>query len=204
MSDKRSPRRLIILKEAARLFSEKGYMASTLRELAKRSGVQGGSIYHHFSSKQEILYQIMDYTMTNLIYRLESEINDIDDPPLMLKKAVGFHIAYHVTERCETFVTDTEIRALSGSDLEKIIRKRSKYEKIFRDILDKGNDSGLMKVTDTKIAAKAILQMCTGVSYWYRDNSHLKIDEITDKYLDLIVRGVAGEVNTVAIEGAKL
>ena len=53
-----------LLREAARLFQKRGYMAFTLRELSKRFGVQGGNIYHHFSSKEGILYEIMDDTVT--------------------------------------------------------------------------------------------------------------------------------------------
>ena len=73
-------RRDIIFREAARLFREKGYSGSTLRRLANRSGVKGGSIYHHYSSKQEILYTIMEQTMTNLINRVQLAIKDESDP----------------------------------------------------------------------------------------------------------------------------
>ncbi|MCP3921879.1 MAG: TetR/AcrR family transcriptional regulator [Desulfobacterales bacterium] len=193
MTVNKSPRKHIILKEAASLFREKGFMASTLRELAKRSGVQGGSIYHHFSSKQEILYQIMDYTMTSLIYKLDAEIKDIKDPLKKLRKAIKFHIEYHVTDTDETFVTDTEIRSLDNENLEKIQEKRSVYEGKFIKILNNGNSAKTMAISNTKIAAMAILQMCTGVSYWYKKDSHLKIDDITEQYVNFICWGVAGK-----------
>jgi AcrR family transcriptional regulator len=195
MPEGKSPRRVIILKEAARLFRKKGFMASTLRELAKRSGVQGGSIYHHFSSKQEILYQIMDFTMTNLIYKIDIEINGIEDPLKKLRRAISFHIEYHVSDSDETFVTDTEIRSLDKSYLEKILEKRAIYESKFVEILNSGNRKESMQIPNTKIAAMAILQMCTGVSYWYKKESHLKIEDITDQYVNFICWGVAGQTN---------
>jgi len=68
-------RKEIIFREAARLFKEKGYNSSTLRGLANKAGIKGGSIYHHYSSKQEILYLIMEYTMTNLINRVQLAIH---------------------------------------------------------------------------------------------------------------------------------
>lgn len=200
MPEGKSPRRMIILKEAARLFRQKGFMASTLRELAKRSGVQGGSIYHHFSSKQEILYQIMDFTMTNLIYKLDMDIKGIEDPFEKLRKAVSFHIEYHVTDADETFVTDTEIRSLDTGNLEKILKKRADYESKFVEILNSGNLKESMNIPNTKIAAMAILQMCTGVSYWYKKESHLKIEDITEQYVDFICWGVAGQ-KQLCVEG---
>ena len=197
MPEGKSPRRIIILKEAARLFRKKGFMASTLRELAKRSGVQGGSIYHHFSSKQEILYQIMDFTMTNLIYKIDIEIKGIEDPLEKLRRAISFHIEYHVSDSDETFVTDTEIRSLDKSYLEKILEKRAIYESKFVGILNSGNRKESMQIPNTKIAAMAILQMCTGVSYWYKKESHLKIEDITDQYVNFICWGVAGQTTYV-------
>ncbi len=194
MSESKSPRKLIILKEAAKLFREKGYNASTLRELAKRSGVKGGSIYHHFSSKQDILYQIMDYTMTNLLFRLDEKINLETDPLKKLKEAVKFHIEYHVNETEETFVTDTEIRSLEKKNYNKIIKKRVSYEKKFIEIFNQGNATEDMNIKNVKIAVMAVLQMCTGVSYWYKRDSLYSIDEIADQYISFICWGVSGKV----------
>jgi len=128
-----SPRKALILKEAAHLFREKGYMASTLRELAKRSGVQGGSIYHHFSSKQEILYQIMDSTMASLLFNLKEITRDEKDPVEKLKKAIRFHIEYHVKNPDETYVTDSEIRSVAKGAYDRIVRKEEIMKKyLFR------------------------------------------------------------------------
>ena len=194
-TNKISPRKLVILREAACLFREKGYMASTLRELAKRSGVQGGSIYHHFSSKQEILYQIMDYTMTNLLFNLKESIKREKDPVEKLKKAIRFHIEYHVKNPDETNVTDSEIRSLMKGKYDRIVRKRRNYEKIFRQILEEGIKSGVMVVNDIKLVTIAILQMCTGISYWFKENGYLTMEEIADEYISFSCWSVLGKIS---------
>jgi TetR/AcrR family transcriptional regulator, cholesterol catabolism regulator len=192
-TNKTSPRKLVILQEAACLFREKGYMASTLRELAKRSGVQGGSIYYHFTSKQEILYQIMDYTMKNLLFNLKESIKGEKDPVEKLKKAIRFHIEYHVKNPDETHVTDSEIHSLTKGKYDRIVRKRRSYEKIFLQILEEGIKSGVIVINDVKLAAIAILQMCTGISYWFKENGALTVEEIADEYISFSCWGVIGK-----------
>ncbi len=188
-----SPRKALILQEAAHLFREKGYMASTLRELAKRSGVQGGSIYHYFSSKQEILYQIMDSTMASLLFNLKEIIRDEKDPVEKLKKAIRFHIEYHVKNPDETYVTDSEIRSITKGAYDRIVRKRSNYEKIFIQIIEEGIKSGGIIVNDVKLVAIAILQMCTGVSHWFKEDGLLSMEEIVDEYINFSCWGLIGK-----------
>ena len=191
-----SPRKTIILREAARLFREKGYMASTLRELAKRSGVKGGSIYHHFSSKQEILYQIMNYTMTDLIFGLKEEIKGVKNPVEKLQKATRFHIEYHINNLDETHVTDAELRCLTKATYDRIARKRRNYESIFIRILEEGIQGGVMNIDNVKLTAMAILQMCTGVSYWFKQSGPLNIHEVADTYVGFICWGVIGKAKS--------
>ncbi len=189
-----SPRKLVIIREAARLFREKGYMASTLRELAKHSGIQGGSIYHHFTSKHEILYQIMDYTMTNLLFNLKKSIRDEKDPVEKLKKAIRFHIEYHVNNPDETQVTDSEIRSLTKGKYDRIVKQRRNYEKIFIQIIEEGIEQGVIVVNDVKLASIAILQMCTGISYWFNEGGPLTMEEVADEYISFSCWGVLGKL----------
>ncbi len=201
MANTNSSRKTIIFKEAARLFRENGYRGSTLRELAKRAGVKGGSIYHHYSSKQEILYMIMDYTMTNLIHKVQQEIENETSPLGKLRKAIKFHVEYHTVDRDETFVADAELRSLEGPNYKKIVKMRDSYEKIYRDILQEGIEAGEIKIESVGLASRALLQMCTGISYWYRPNGKKTICQIADSYVDLFLWGVCGKTNGSIKEG---
>lgn len=185
-------RKEIILQEAARLFRQKGYMAATLRELADRSGIKGGSIYHHFSSKQEILHEIMAFTLTNL-FALEEETAGERNPIEKIRKAIRFHIEYHINNLDETLVADTELRSLTAENYREIIKMRRRYENLFIDILREGVQQEIIKIGDVKLAALAILQMCTGVSYWFKQDGPLSVQEIADGYVDLICWGIMGK-----------
>jgi TetR/AcrR family transcriptional regulator, cholesterol catabolism regulator len=169
-------------------------MASTLRELAQHCGIQGASIYHHFSSKQEILHEIMDYTMTTLIERLKETIDGAGDPLEKLDRAIRFHIRYHIKNPHITHVTDNELRNLKAEYLEYILRKRDEYEGLLHRLLSEGIAAGLIKVDNMPLARMAILQMCTGVTIWFRQNGPLTVDQVAEAYIQFIRWGVLGKV----------
>ncbi|MDP3479917.1 MAG: TetR/AcrR family transcriptional regulator [Desulfoprunum sp.] len=190
MSASASSRKTIIFKEAARIFREKGYNGSSLRDLAKRAGVQGGSIYHHFSSKQEILYMIMECTMTTLILNVRQAIEGVERPLDRLRKAIQFHIEYHTIDTDETYVTDSELRSLEPANYTKIVALRNRYERVFREIMAEGLARGEMHIDDVNLASKALLQMCTGISYWYTPAGEKSISDIAKQYIDLFFWGI--------------
>jgi AcrR family transcriptional regulator len=186
-------RKNIILKEAAKLFREKGYPSSNLRELAKRAGIQGGSIYHHFSSKQEILFQLMDNTMSDMTDRLSAILGPLDCPTERLRQALHFHIDYHIIGPDETYITDDELRNLEGDNYQKIIAKRDRYQHLFEEIISLGKSQQNWHVSDVKLYARAIIQMCAGVTRWYRPDGKFSIEQIADQYFNLICRGLLNE-----------
>lgn len=183
-------RKEIILQEAAHLFREKGYLASNLRELAKRSGIQGGSIYHHFASKQEILFQLMDHTMSDMINKLSAELASLDCPLAQLRKTIHFHIKYHITGPDQTYITDDELRNLETDNYLKVIAKRDRYQQLIEAVFLTGQREQNWQVADIKLYTRALIQMCAGVSTWFKFEGPLSIAEIADQYADLLCRGL--------------
>jgi len=190
MADDKTSRKQIILKEAARLFREKGYIASNLRELAKRAGIQGGSLYHHFGSKQDILFQLMDNTMTDMVTRLSNLLAETTDPEEKLRRLLRFHISYTVCGPDETYITDDELRNLNADNYLQIIAKRDAYQKLFEEVFQDGCQQKGWMVVDYKLVARAAIQMGTGVASWYRPGGPMSINQISEHYVELLCRGV--------------
>ena len=183
-------RKEIILQEAAHLFREKGYLASNLRELAKRSGIQGGSIYHHFASKQEILFQLMDNTMSDMIDKLSAQLASTDCPLEQLRRTAHFHIEYHITGPDQTYITDDELRNLEPDNYRKVVAKRDRYQHLIEGVFRAGKERQNWDVSNIKLYSRALIQMCAGVSTWFRFDGPLSIAEIADQYTDLLCRGL--------------
>jgi len=189
----RSQRKMIIMREAAYLFRRRGYSGTTLRVLAEQSGIQGGSIYHHFTSKQEILFQIINNTM-DLILQANSLIEVLDDPVEKLKNVIKVQLEFTRKMPDEMHITDAELWFLNPSNFKIILRKRKEYQNIIKQILKEGNERNVMRVTNINLTTTAILQMLTGISYWFKQDVDLTISEIADEYVTIILWGILGRV----------
>lgn len=183
-------RREIILQEAAHLFRENGYLAANLRELARRAGIQGGSIYHHFPSKQEILFELMDHTMTDMIERLSERLSGAGTPLEKLRRTVHFHIEYFVTGPDQTYITDDELRNLEPQNYLDVVAKRDRYQRMVEEILEAGRDEQGWRLDEPKLFTRALLKMCAGVATWYKPEGPLTIDQIANSYADLLCNGL--------------
>jgi len=190
MKEDSIPRKTIIFKEAAKLFREKGYQAANLRELARRAGIQGGSIYHHFSSKQEILFQLMNNTMNDMIERLLAILAPLESPTEQLRQTMRFHIEYHIVGTDETYITDDELRNLEPDNYLQIIAKRDRYQHLIEGILRQGQQLENWQISDIKLFSRAVIQMCAGVTRWYQPKGNFTIDEIAAQYFSLVTRGL--------------
>ncbi len=185
-------RRDIILQEATHLFREKGYLASNLRELGKRAGIQGGSIYHHFSSKQEILFLLMDHTMNDMLERLSALLAPLDCPTERLRQTIRFHIEYHISGPDETYITDDELRNLEPDNRQRVVAKRDRYQQLIEDTIALGKKEQNWQVVDHKLMSRAIIQMCAGVTRWYQPDGRFSIDQIAEQYFALVTTGLRG------------
>jgi len=183
-------RREVILQEAARLFREKGYLAANLRELASRAGIQGGSIYHHFASKQEILFQLMDDTMSDMIDQLSARLEGAETPSERLRRMMHFHVEYVVTGSDRTYITDDELRNLEPDNYREVVAKRDRYQRIIEEILATGRDREGWNVIDVKLFTRAVIKICAGVATWFRPGGELDIAQVAEVYVGLVCNGL--------------
>jgi len=174
-------RKEILFQEAAKLFREKDYQAANLRELAKRVGIQGGSLYYHFASKQELLFQLMNTIMDQMISGLAAELGTSDDPLTQLRSFFRFHIRFTVCGSDLVYISDDELRHLEPENYQQIIAKRDSYQQLVEQLLKNGQKLG-WQVEDYKLLSRIAIQMGTGVLGWYRQDGTLSIEEIADRY----------------------
>jgi len=188
-------RKIRILRAAAKCIEERGYRGTNIREIAKESGIKGGSIYYHFSGKQEILFEIMNHSMNDLITNVKEDIKAGSDAFDKLRRAMKFHITYHIDNPYLTRVGDQELRSLSKQNYGVIVRKRREYEEIFVNILQEGVAEGSMQMESVRLISIATLQLCN-VHYWYKKDKHINKfspDELVNQYSNLLFEGIAAQ-----------
>ncbi|MGB6117656.1 MAG: TetR/AcrR family transcriptional regulator [Mesorhizobium sp.] len=177
------------IREAAlSLMAQYGYEAMTMRQLGEQVGVQAAALYRYFSTKEDLLHDLLMDHMVGLIASWEQARPVNDDPAAQLAAFVRNHISFHVARRHSTHVSNLELRSLSPERLTAVLRLRNGYEKELRHILREGAERGLFEVADAQLTAMAIIQMITGVIVWFRPGERLSVDEVTQTYLDMTLR----------------
>jgi AcrR family transcriptional regulator len=189
-----------IRQAGVRLMYEHGFEAMSLRQLAAVVGIQPGSLYNHFKTKQELLDLILREHMEQLIAACEAELATVPEQSHStverLRVFADFHVRYYAQKRMDVFVANMELRALQPAKYKEIVAMRSAYEMILVGILDEGIASGQFARRDAKVTAYGIIAMLTNVCMWYRKNGRLKLDELAQTYVDMVLASVS--VNTTA------
>lgn len=179
-----------IRRAAVRLFRERGYHGTSVRALAQALRMEAGSLYYHFPSKQQILVDVLEATLDDLLEGLQRAVAGARGPRAKLAAAVRFHVLFHTRRRQEAFVAASELRSLSAAHRRAHVARRDRYEKVFRELLQRGAQAGVFTAPDVKVAAMAILSMGTGVASWFSEDGRLGPEAVAERYAGMALRMV--------------
>ncbi len=193
-----------IRQSALRLFAKHGYGATGIREVARDAGLSLSTLYHYIDSKEDLLLNIIRASMTELRAAAQEALASAETPAERLAGLVRGHVTMHGRMQLDAIVSDTELRSLSESERKGAVKLRDRYEEQWQEVIDEGIATDDFYVTDPKLIRLALLQMCTGVAYWYSPSGDLPLSQIADSFADLallMVRWVdpartEGEVRT--------
>ena len=185
-----------LLHVALKLFSEHGYSAVSMRQIAAATGIQAGAIYNHFPTKQTLLFTVMRDHLQSLLIEVESHGPSQSSALEQLEAFVRFHIRYHIDKADAVFVAYMELRSLDDDNFKTIQALRQRYERILREILRRGQSEGVLQIDDTPVAAMAIIAMLTGVNTWYRYGGRLSVSEIESIYVKMAMASVGANPAT--------
>jgi len=172
------------------LFFKKGYFATSMSEIARGSGIQKASIYYHYSSKESLLFSILETTMNDLTAYLNNNLSGLRNVEDKMRVAVHSHVRFHLERQKENFIANSELRGLSAEHYQVIVKKRDEYENIFQDIIREGTENQLFARQDVKILSYAILTLCTAGASWFKPYGRMTVDEIADIYENFVINGL--------------
>ena len=153
-----------VMRAAISLFAARGFNAIGIREIAAAAELRSSTLYYYFRNKDDLLVEIMLSTIRPLRDAGARIVAEIDDPVRCLAALVESHVWAHASDRMAMLVVDTEVRALSGERLSKVMQLRDEYEGIWRSVVRNGAKQDLFEAPQPEVAARALLQMTTGVS----------------------------------------
>lgn len=185
-------RREEIVRAAARTFARDGYAAVGMRDVAEAVGIRGASLYHHFASKEEILYAVC-LTVTREPNELNLPLLDAPGTPAQrLAALVRGHLEHLHRRRVEHVVGLHELAALTPEHRAVIDDLRRYYQRRVRDVVAAGIRTGEFTVPDARLAAFALLDMLNGISNWFHESGELTIEQVVTGYVDLAVGRLLG------------
>lgn len=181
-----------IQREATELFYERGYHATSMRDIAARVGIKAGSLYNHFPGKQDLLLRVSLEATRELYAGAVSRLDGIEDVEAALRAYIHWHVEFHATHRLECRVADTELRALDEEGRRAVIELRDAHEELCTDLLRRGARERGWRVANERVVSIAVQTLCTEVDRWFREDGPLPASEVGRIYADLIVNGLEG------------
>ena len=182
VSDPGSPRGRLLSK-AAGLFREKGYERTTVRDLAAAVGIQSGSIFHHFRSKEEILKAVMIETIHLITARMDSAIGATDDPLEQLRALIRCELESVHGETGEAMaVLVYEWRSLSPQSQRDVLSLRDVYEELWLGLLQRIREYGLLRARPF-VVRRLLAGALSWTSTWYRPGGEISLDDLASQVM---------------------
>lgn len=183
-----------IFETAERMFKEKGFMATSMRDIAAELDLEAASLYSHIKSKDEILETIC-FRMADQFLNGIAEVNDLYfNAEEKLKMAILEHVKILTGDLNASSVFIREWRHLSEPKLAEFKLLRNKYENEFKEILKNGEDENVFQIVDKKFAVLTILSALNWIVEWYKPGGSMIPEEISERLSNFILNGLKKKI----------
>lgn len=184
-------RRLLVA--AVEAFAERGYHATTTRDIAGRAGMSPAALYIHYKTKEELLHRISRIGHDRALALLEAEAGSDGSAARRLAGAVRSFVRWHAERYTTARVVQYELDALTDEHRTEIIELRRQSDAVVRRIITEGVEAGEFDVPDVPGTTLAVLSLCIDVARWFNAQGSRTPDEVGALYADLVLRMVAAQ-----------
>ncbi|MEV6737690.1 TetR/AcrR family transcriptional regulator [Streptomyces sp. NPDC051104] len=181
-------RRLLVA--AVEAFAERGYHATTTRDIAGRAGMSPAALYIHYKTKEELLHRISRIGHDKALEILRTAARREGSATERLADAVSSFVRWHAGRRTTARVVQYELDALGPDARAEIQALRRQVDAEVRGIVEDGVAAGEFDVLDVKGTTLAILSLCIDVARWFNVNGSRTPEEVGALYADLVLRMV--------------
>jgi AcrR family transcriptional regulator len=181
-----------ILRTAARLFQQRGYDATSMNDVAAALQLSKGGLYHHFQSKDEILFEIMNHAMEITQERVLNPVRGIADPEERLRALIRLHIEVVLSPRDrEITVMLHENHPLPPALRKRINSRKKDYIHFLENLMEEVQHSrGAKRKVGPHAAAFALLGMINWIYQWHKPEGELQVQNLVPQFTDLIFGGI--------------
>jgi AcrR family transcriptional regulator len=182
-----------VFEVAAEVFHRKGYDNTSMSDIASAAGLTKAGLYHHISSKESLLYTVLDYGLDLTQAYVLEPLEHISDPLERLKTMIDLHLRLVLQERnLEVTGLLHECKTLSSLDRAKINRRKKEYVRIATNLIAEVTKKYHVKDLNAKLAAYALLGMLNWTYQWYKPSGSNTRQEIVETFQQIFLRGILG------------
>jgi AcrR family transcriptional regulator len=188
-------RRDELLDLAASMFAERGLRATTVRDIADSAGILSGSLYHHFSSKEEMVDELLRDFLDWLFARYQEVVATEPNPLERLKGLFMASFEAIETRHAQVVIYQDEAKRLSGQERFSYVEERNKEQrKMWVDMLNQGIEEGCFRADIDVDLVYRFIRDTTWVSVrWYQPGGPLTAEEVGRQYLSIVLGGITKE-----------
>ncbi len=180
-----------ISRVACRIFRERGYHQTSMRDIASALGWQSSALYYYYPSKEDLLFSIMDTAVSGLTDMVREQIDSRSCASDRLRQAVTAHVTTIAGHLDELSVFLHEMKSLDDPKRrELLVAKSNRYEHIYRDIIHDGIGSGEFRDVDPRLARFMILSACNWLYSWYKPDGAYRPEDIAASFCDMLLGGL--------------
>ncbi|PTB99082.1 TetR family transcriptional regulator [Marinobacter sp. Z-F4-2] len=180
-----------VLSNAARLFREKGFERTSLKEIAEACNMLPGSLYYRYNSKEALLVELMRRGVDLVTAEVKSAYASSDDPVERLRLCINAHLRALLLDSDAVYVLLFEWRALGPEARKEIIELRDQYESLWAEILETMIEQGVVrKNVDGRLLRLIGLGALNWVATWFDPNGAQSLDAIGDLIWQIAMDGV--------------
>lgn len=187
---KKASKKELILRRAAAMFREKGFAATSMRDLAEMVGIEAASLYNHIRSKNEILESIC-FDVANIFNTNIENIETSNESNIVkIESLLRFHIQQMIENYEEVYVSDREWKHLEEPYLSNFQIQRRQYRKKFAAFIEDGITKNEIHKIDAPTAVLIILHAISGIESWHRSKIKISAKELEDNMVIILIDGL--------------
>ena len=179
-----------IEQQASILFKQKGYSATSMKDIAEQIGIEAPSLYNHISSKADLLKTICFSVADSFEEEMKRSEQRNATPEIELEQMLRFHIQMMLNNFTTLWVANHEWKHLSQIYLKKYIDKRKAYENKMRWLIEQGITKGTFAALDAKMATLIILAALRGLEFWQKEKQPANADVLENNIIQQLFNGL--------------
>jgi AcrR family transcriptional regulator len=179
-----------LLATAARVFADRGYHATTMRDLARVTGMSLAGMYYYVGSKDELLYRIQERCFEQVLAGARAAVSQGTTPADRIARFIRHHVVFFARHMSEMKVLSHEAESLSGPRREKITRLKRRYVELLSRLIGQLDEEG-SGWPEPRIAAYALFGMMNWIYTWYDPTGPVSPDNLAGHFARLFLTGAA-------------